>query len=51
MAAAMGALGWLLAPVYGLVMGLGVLAHILQDQLGFMGSNLFFPLTRGGRPG
>ncbi len=29
----------------GLVVGLGVLGHILQDQLGFLGSNLLFPLT------
>jgi membrane-bound metal-dependent hydrolase YbcI (DUF457 family) len=40
----LGAVGYLLAPVYGVVMALAVLAHILVDQLGFMGSNLFFPL-------
>jgi membrane-bound metal-dependent hydrolase YbcI (DUF457 family) len=39
--------GWLLAPVYGLAMGLAVLAHVLEDQMGFMGSNLLFPLIRG----
>jgi membrane-bound metal-dependent hydrolase YbcI (DUF457 family) len=30
----------------GLVVALGLLAHVLEDQLGFMGSNLLFPLTR-----
>ncbi len=42
----LGAAGWLLAPVYGLAMALATLAHVLEDQLGFMGSNLLFPLTR-----
>lgn len=42
----LGLLGATLAPIYGLVMALAVLAHILVDQLGFMGSNLLFPLTR-----
>ena len=42
----LGAVGWLIAPVYGAVMALAVLAHIAEDQLGFMGSNLFFPFTR-----
>ena len=28
------------------VIFLGFSAHVLEDQLGFMGSNLFFPLTR-----
>ncbi|MFN2167589.1 MAG: metal-dependent hydrolase, partial [Anaerolineae bacterium] len=46
MAGLLGVLGWLLAPVYGLAMALAALAHILEDQLGFMGSNLLFPLTR-----
>jgi membrane-bound metal-dependent hydrolase YbcI (DUF457 family) len=40
-----GLLGSLLAPIYGLALALAVLAHILVDQLGFMGSNLLFPLT------
>jgi membrane-bound metal-dependent hydrolase YbcI (DUF457 family) len=31
----------------GLVVGLGFAGHVLEDQLGFMGSNLFYPLTRG----
>jgi membrane-bound metal-dependent hydrolase YbcI (DUF457 family) len=30
----------------GLVVTLGFVGHILEDQLGFMGSNLFYPLTR-----
>jgi hypothetical protein len=29
-----------------LVTGLGFLGHVLGDQLGFMGSNLFYPFTR-----
>ncbi len=31
----------------GLVTGLGFAGHILEDQLGFMGSNLFYPFTKG----
>jgi len=42
----MGALGFLIAPVYGLAMALAVLAHVVEDQMGFMGSNLLFPVTR-----
>jgi len=30
----------------GIVAGLGFAGHILEDQLGFMGSNLFYPFTR-----
>ncbi len=30
----------------GLVTGLGFAGHILEDQLGYMGSNLFWPLTK-----
>jgi membrane-bound metal-dependent hydrolase YbcI (DUF457 family) len=30
----------------GLVVGLGFAGHILEDQLGFMGSNLLYPFTR-----
>jgi membrane-bound metal-dependent hydrolase YbcI (DUF457 family) len=41
-----GLLGFLLAPVTGLVMALATLAHIAEDQVGYMGSNLFFPITR-----
>lgn len=39
--------GWLA----GLVILLGVGTHILADQLGFMGSNLFWPFTRRRMPG
>ncbi len=35
----------------GLVTALGFAGHILEDQLGFMGSNLFYPFTRGRMPG
>jgi len=35
------------APLWvGLVVGTGFVAHIVEDQLGYMGSNLFPPLTR-----
>jgi membrane-bound metal-dependent hydrolase YbcI (DUF457 family) len=30
----------------GLVVGLGFVAHVLEDQLGYLGSNLLCPLTR-----
>ncbi|MCS7060486.1 MAG: metal-dependent hydrolase [Anaerolineae bacterium] len=40
-------LGVLLEPRAGLVAALGYAVHILEDQLGFMGSNLFAPLSRG----
>jgi membrane-bound metal-dependent hydrolase YbcI (DUF457 family) len=30
----------------GIVMGLGFAGHILEDQLGFMGNNLFYPFTK-----
>ena len=47
LAAALGLLGGLLlGPVYGVAMGLGMAVHVLEDQLGFMGSNLLWPLTR-----
>jgi membrane-bound metal-dependent hydrolase YbcI (DUF457 family) len=46
MALLAGIVGALIAPVYGLVMALAVLAHIVQDQWGFMGCNLWFPFTR-----
>lgn len=35
----------------GLITTLGFAGHILEDQLGFMGSNLFYPITRGRMPG
>jgi membrane-bound metal-dependent hydrolase YbcI (DUF457 family) len=31
----------------GLVVAAGMAAHILEDQLGYLGSNLFWPITRG----
>lgn len=30
----------------GLIGGLAVFAHVLEDQLGYLGSNLFWPLTK-----
>jgi len=40
------------APLWvGLVVGLGHAGHILEDQLGYLGSNLFFPFTRDRTPG
>ncbi len=48
LAVALGLLGWLLFGKWGgLVIGLGLAGHILEDQLGFMGSNLLYPLTKG----
>lgn len=49
-----GALGWIfLGKIYGLVIGLGFLSHILLDLTGFMGANLFWPIkqrrTTGGQ--
>ncbi len=47
LAAALGLLGWLIfGPWGGLVAGLGFAGHILEDQLGFMGSNLFYPFSK-----
>ena len=51
LALGLGLLGALLSPLHGLVLGLGALVHILEDQLGHMGSNLFFPLSRRRIPG
>ena len=42
----LGAVGWCLSPVYGVVMALAMLTHVLIDQMGHMGSNFFFPFTR-----
>jgi membrane-bound metal-dependent hydrolase YbcI (DUF457 family) len=33
-------------PLYGIIFGGGMAVHILEDQGGFMGSNLFYPFTR-----
>jgi membrane-bound metal-dependent hydrolase YbcI (DUF457 family) len=38
-------------PLVGAVVSLGLLTHSVQDQLGFMGSNLLFPITRQRTPG
>lgn len=38
--------GLLFGVTAGLIGGLAVLAHVLEDQLGYLGSNLFWPLTR-----
>ncbi len=35
----------------GLIFGLGFAGHILEDQLGHMGSNLFWPFTKQRIPG
>ncbi len=40
------AAGLLLGRDAGIVAGLGYAVHVLEDQLGYMGSNLFWPLTR-----
>jgi hypothetical protein len=46
-AAALGViLSWLLGPLSGMVYFIGSVTHILEDQLGHMGSNLWFPFTR-----
>jgi len=37
--------------VAGLVAGLGFAGHVLEDQLGHMGSNLFWPFTKRRMPG
>ena len=48
LAVALGLLGWLIFGKWGgLIIGLGFAGHILEDQLGFMGSNLLYPLTKG----
>jgi membrane-bound metal-dependent hydrolase YbcI (DUF457 family) len=39
------AAGLLLNPTLGWVIFAGMAAHILEDQIGYMGSNLFWPLT------
>jgi hypothetical protein len=36
----------LLGPLAGLVYALGSLIHVMEDQLGYMGSNLLYPLTQ-----
>jgi membrane-bound metal-dependent hydrolase YbcI (DUF457 family) len=47
LAAALGlGMGLLLGPTAGLVSGLGFATHVLEDQLGHMGSNLCWPITK-----
>ena len=46
-----GVIALLLGPLYGLAYALGAATHILEDQLGHMGSNLFYPFTRERTPG
>ncbi len=47
LAAALGVLGGLIFGKWGgLVIGLGCAGHVLEDQLGFMGSNLLYPLSK-----
>jgi membrane-bound metal-dependent hydrolase YbcI (DUF457 family) len=43
--------GLLWGPPAGLAAGLGYAIHVLEDQLGLLGSNLFWPLTRSRTPG
>jgi membrane-bound metal-dependent hydrolase YbcI (DUF457 family) len=38
--------GLLLGPVFGAAIALGMAVHVVEDQLGFMGSNLLWPFTR-----
>lgn len=57
LAAALGLAGWAIVSLahgawlypgwlYGAVIMLGYCTHIIEDQFGFMGSNLFFPFTK-----
>jgi len=47
LAAAVGVVAGLLFGKWaGIVAGLGFAGHVLEDQLGFMGSNLFYPFTK-----
>jgi hypothetical protein len=39
-------LGWWVEPLAGIVAALGYAAHVLVDACGYMGVNLFAPLTR-----
>ncbi|MBN1581271.1 MAG: metal-dependent hydrolase [Anaerolineae bacterium] len=40
-------IGLILGPWYGLAYALGAVVHIVEDQLGYMGSNLLYPFTHG----
>lgn len=46
-----GLVALLLGPWAGFVAGLGFAGHVLEDQTGHMGSNLFWPFTRKRKPG
>lgn len=39
-------MGWDRSAIYGLVVTSGFWVHVLEDQLGYMGSNLFWPFTK-----
>jgi len=43
--------GWNTGLWASLVTGIGFAGHVLEDQLGYMGSNLFWPLTKKRSPG
>jgi membrane-bound metal-dependent hydrolase YbcI (DUF457 family) len=43
--------GWSVGMWAGLVTGVGFAGHVLEDQLGYMGSNLFWPFTKKRVPG
>jgi membrane-bound metal-dependent hydrolase YbcI (DUF457 family) len=43
--------GWNTGLWAGLVAGLGFAGHVLEDQLGYMGSNLLWPFTKKRAPG
>jgi hypothetical protein len=43
--------GWDVGAWAGLVAGLGFAGHVLEDQLGYMGSNLLWPFTNKRVPG
>jgi membrane-bound metal-dependent hydrolase YbcI (DUF457 family) len=43
--------GWDTGLWAGVVAGLGFAGHVLEDQLGYMGSNLLWPLTKKRSPG
>ncbi len=43
--------GWAVGQWAAIVSALGFIGHVLEDQAGYMGSNLFWPLTRKRVPG
>jgi hypothetical protein len=50
-AAAGGLLALLLGQMYGLAFAIGAATHVLQDQMGHLGSSLFYPLVVRRIPG